>query len=388
MSRGRVLVVTLNEPFPFGQVNGRWCHALLKGLTEHGYDVQCLSVSSNEVWAHASSTMFEGTGVRLSFYPSHVAQEEKSWARRWRTFREPFSYPLTEALRRDLDGAILQGYDVLHLEQLWCGYLAAGRERTLTSVHHLERLDLAGVWRPSGRFLLAKWLARQAERRLLASLPHLRTTTPRLAAVAWRLNPRAAIYTVPIALDPSLFEFDEADRTSAPTIGFVGSMRWPPGYAAAQRLITRIFPRVRACCPDARLLLVGWNARQALARYIDTPGVEIIENVPEAKPYFFKLQVFTYPLPQGSGMMARVLEAMAYGIPVVTTTEGAAGLATTDGIQAYIADDDDLFAERTVQLLRDPALRQRFRQHARQLVEAYYAPGPTVGTLEKVYRTL
>jgi glycosyltransferase involved in cell wall biosynthesis len=388
MSRGRVLVVTLDEPFPFGQANGLWCHALLKGLTEHGYDVRCLSASSNAVWAHASSTMFEGTGVRLSFYPNHVAHGQKPWARQWGTFRQPFSYRLTEALRRDLDVAIRQGYDVLHLEQLWTGYLAAGRERTLTSIHHLEHLDLAGIWRPSGRFLFAKWLIRKAERRLLARLRHLRTTTAHLAAVAWRLNPRAAIYTVPIALDPSLFEFNEADRTSEPIIGLLGSMQWPAGYAAAQRLITRIFPLVRARCPNARLLLVGWDARHALARYVDTPGVEIIENVPEAKPYFYKLQVFAYPLPRGSGMMASMLEAMAYGIPVVTTSEGAEGLAATDGIHACIAEDDDLFAERAVQLLQDAALRQRLRRHARHLVEACYAPGPTVGALEKVYHTL
>jgi polysaccharide biosynthesis protein PslH len=388
MSRGRVLVVTLNEPFPFGQASGRWCHALLKGLAARGYDVRCLSASAHETWAHASSAMFKGTGVRLSFYPSHVAHQQNRWARRWRTFLQPFSYTLTETLRRDLDVAIRQGYDVLHLEQLWSGYLATGRERTLTSIHHLEHLDLAGIWRPSGRFLFAKWLMRRAERRLLTQLRHLRTTTPRLAAVAWRLNPRAAIYTVPIALDPSLCEFSEIDRTSEPIIGFLGSMQWPPGYAAAQRMITRIFPLVRARCPDARLLLVGWNARQALARYLGMPGIDIIENVPEARPYLLTLQVYTYPLAQGSGMMAKVLEAMAHGVPVVTTTEGAEGLTAMDGIHAFIADDDNLFAERTVQLLQDAALRQRLRRHARHLVETWYAPEPTVRTLEKVYHTL
>src|SRR5262245_15930363 len=388
MTRGRVIIVTLNEPFPFGQANGRWCHALLKGLAERGYDVRCLSASTHEAWARGASAMLQDTGVTVSFYPSCDAPMQNRWVRRWKTFRQPFSYVLTDALRRDLDAATSQGYDILHLEQLWSGYLADGRERTLTSIHHLERLDLAGVWRLSGSFLISKMLMRRAETALLARLHHLRTTTPRLAAVAWRLNPQAAIYTVPIALDPSLFEFSDTDRSSDPTIGFLGSMHWQPRYSAAQRLITQIFPQVRARCPDARLLIVGSNARQALARYINTPGVEIIEDVSHARSYFYKLQVFACPLTHGSGMMTKVLEAMAHGVPVVTTTQGAEGLAATDGIHAFIADDDDLFVERTVQLLQDAALRQRLRQHARQLIETSYAPGPTVATLEKVYHTL
>src|SRR6185312_16591519 len=178
-----------------------------------------------------------------------------------------------------------------------------------------------------------------------------------LKQVVTARNPRASVHVVPNALDPSLFEFCADDRTETPVFGFVGSINWNPGYLAAERLITRIFPKVRAKKPDATLLLVGWNADR-LKAHRGTAGIEILENVPDAKAAFFRLQVLAYPLPKGSGMMVKVLEAMAYGIPVVTTTEGIEGFTTENGTHALIADDDDVFAEHVVRLLEAAALER------------------------------
>ena len=386
MSTGRIIVVTPNEPFPFGQANGRWCHALLKGLVESGWSVRCLAVTQDPAWERGAREIFADSDVDFSFYPLSI-NGRSSLRRKWRSLKQPFSYPLSDTLRRDLDLEIRRGCDVLHLEQLWSGYLADQAPRSLTSIHHLESIDLGGVWRPSLRFLQSKLMMNIAERNLIDRLVHVRATTSRLARVVGGLNPRASIHVVPIALDPALFEFEAADRTSEPTIGFIGSMNWSPGFLSAKRLITRVFPRVRAQRPTARLLLVGWGAG-LLAQYRNVPGLEIVENAPDAKPYFFRLQVMAYPLPRGSGMMAKVLEAMAYGVPVVTTTEGIEGFSADHGTHALIADDDDVFAEHIVQLLDDAALRRSIRQHARALVEERYSPSATVRALENVYATL
>jgi glycosyltransferase involved in cell wall biosynthesis len=386
-SRGRIIVVMPNEPFPFGQANGRWCHALLKGLSDAGWSVRCFSVWSNPAWVQATRELFAGSRVEFSFYPLQMVNGPFALRKKWRSFRQPFSYPLSDALRRDVAMEMRKGYDILHLEQLWSGYLADGA-RALTSIHHLERLDLEGRWHPSLRFLRSKLLKTTAEKRLIGRLGDVRTTTDRLARAVSRLNPKASVHVVPIALDPALFDFSEDDRTEAPTIGFIGSMAWTPGYLAAERLITRIFPLVRARKPAARLLLVGWNAREALAPYVNEPGVEIVGNVPSTREYFFTLQALAYPLPKGSGMMAKVLEAMAYGVPVVTSTEGIEGFSAEHGTHALIADDDETFAGRILQVLDDGERRRALRRHARRLIEERYAPAPAAAALERVYATL
>jgi len=384
-------MVMLNEPYPFGNTNGRWGHALLKGLAGRGYDVRCLAVTTHEEWAKGAHDLFRSTGVRLTFYPYHRARaaRDTAWFRRkWRSVRQPFSYAFSDGLKRDLDAALGEGYDVLHLDVTWSGYLAAARERALTSVHNLQRLDLARVWHPSGRFLASKFLMGRTEKTLLARLRNIHTTTRRLAGAVSALNRAASVYVVPIALDASLYDFSQEDRTPEPVIGFLANMMWNPGYLAARRLITRIFSKVRARRPDARLLLAGWGARRSLRRYLDVPGVEIVENVPDARPYFTRLQVLAYPLPQGSGMMIKVLEAMAYGIPVVTTTEGIEGYAAEDGRHALIADDDERFAERVAQALDDADLRRRLRRNARRLAEEHHSPQSTAAAFERVYQCL
>jgi glycosyltransferase involved in cell wall biosynthesis len=387
-SKGRIVVVTPNEPYPFGQANGRWCHALLTGLTESGWQVRCLSVTAEPEWERGAREMFAGTTVKMSFYPLYSAANGGfSLRRKWRSFRQPYSYPLSDALRRDLAVELRKGYDVLHLEQLWSGYLANETPRTLTSVHHLEWLDLAGEWHPSLHFLQSKAMMTWAEKALIDRLTHIRATTDRLKQVVTARNPRASVHVVPNALDPSLFEFEAEDRSVEETFGFIASMNWSPGYLAAERLVTRVFPKVRARKPNAKLLLVGWNANR-LAAHGATPGVEILENVLDAKTQFLRMQVFAYPLPKGSGMMVKVLEAMAYGIPVVTTTEGIEGFRAEHGVHALIADDDDVIADHIVRLLSDAATRRSIRRQARALVEELYSPSATVATLERVYSTL
>jgi glycosyltransferase involved in cell wall biosynthesis len=384
-TKGRVVVVTPNEPYPFGQANGRWCHALLKGLDQAGWRVRCLSVSNNADWESGARRAFADSPVELKFYPLEQANGF-SWRKKWRSLREPFSYPLSDVLRRDVEAEQRNGCDVLHLEQLWSGYLADGADRVLTSVHHLELLDLEGEWHLSPRYLRSKLMMLHAEKQLLKRLHQIRATTERLADAVHRVNARTTTHVVPIALDPDLFRFEPDGCGEEPVIGFLANMTWHPGYVAAVRLLTQILPRVRKRRPETRVLLTGWGASR-LAEY-SGPGIEIVENVPVAEPYFRRLQVLAYPLPKGSGMMAKVLEAMAYGVPVVTTREGSEGFAIEDGVHGFVEDDDDAFAEKVIRLLADHDLRRAMRRNGRNLVERHYSPAPAVAQLERAYATL
>ena len=87
-------------------------------------------------------------------------------------------------------------------------------------------------------------------------------------------------------------------------------------------------------------------------------------------------------------MKVKVLEAMAYGIPVVTTGEGIEGIAAADGIHAAIVDEDDAFADRIVWLVEDQAARRQMRLAARRLVEEEYSPGPVLTEIERAYEEL
>jgi glycosyltransferase involved in cell wall biosynthesis len=152
------------------------------------------------------------------------------------------------------------------------------------------------------------------------------------------------------------------------------------------RALTRLWPAIKRQVPDARLLLVGWNARDALKAYIGEPDVVIEENVPDTQQYFEQTSVLLYAPDRCSGMKVKVLEAFAYGIPVVTTPDGVEGLPAIDGVHAGICDDDEGLVARTVNLLTNAVVRNRQRAAGRILLETHCGSSPTVDAIEFAYK--
>ena len=377
----------MSEPYPFGHVLGRWYYVLVKELSNRGYQVRCLSVSTNQQWAELALKAVEPFGVRLSIHPMSL---KRNWlARKWDTFRRPYSYALSNGLVADFVREIRAGYDVIHLEQLWAGYLAEDHPRSLVAVHHLSSLDLKGLnFAGNARFLFDRFLMRHSEEKLLRRLGAITTLSSRLAGSIQSINPTARVFVVPFGIDPSLYDLTAESRMSEPVIGFLANMRWMPGYLAARRLITIVLPLVKQLIPGTQVLIAGWDARKVLAEFVNCPAVTIVENVPAARPLFERLQVLAYPLPQGSGVKVKVLEAMAWGIPIVTTTAGVEGIQAIDGEHCFVTDEDEVFARRVADLLRDSELRRSFTQRARALVEEQHSPGPVIDRLEAVYKVL
>ena len=133
------------------------------------------------------------------------------------------------------------------------------------------------------------------------------------------MNPAAEVATVPVGIDPGLYPYIPDDRrTGEPVVSVIGNMGWYPTHSAAVRLLTRLWPEVKKRVPAARLQLVGWGARSALKDYLALPDVTVEENVPDTRPYFERTAVLLYAPGRGSGMKIKILEALGYGVPVVT----------------------------------------------------------------------
>lgn len=378
-----VILVTQQPPDPFGNPAGRSHFALLKGLAARGHQVQCFSACSPIENGERAARHALDAGARIGIYPHPPLGNAVT--RRLALVRQPFSSFISDDLRRGVDVACRRGYDVLHLEQLWTGYLGVGMPRALLSVHHLELLDLHGSGFRSFEFFKAKMLAYRGERRMLPRFGNIRLTTNRLTRVVREINANASLFTVPIALDPSLYAFATPNGSEG-TVGLIGGMTWEPGYNAAVRLINSVWPRVRRTRPAATLSVVGWQAPEQLARFAGVSGLTLSGYIPDAAAFFRCCTVLAYPLSRGSGMKVKILEAMAYGVPVVTTTEGIEGVDAENGLHAFVEDDDERFAERVVELLSDRDRRIRMTRAARALIEERYSHEATVSRILDAYR--
>jgi glycosyltransferase involved in cell wall biosynthesis len=150
-----------------------------------------------------------------------------------------------------------------------------------------------------------------------------------------------------------------------------------------------VLPRLRACCPRLRLLVVGKRPAPALRRLAQARQLTLTGEVPDARPYLAGATVYIVPMRIGGGVRLKLLEALSLAAPVVSTAMGAEGVAgLRAGEHCLLADDPAGFAEAVQRLIDDPALGQRLGASGRDLVRERYDWSAIVPRLEDIYQEL
>ena len=189
---------------------------------------------------------------------------------------------------------------------------------------------------------------------------------------------------VPMGVDLEYFQPNPTTQ-SAPLMLFTGTMNYFPNSDAAIYFCNEIFPRIRENYPKAQFYIVGNRPSDQVKRLETQEGVVVTGYVPDVRPYFEKASVFVAPLRAGSGIQTKNLEAMAMGVPVVTTSVGAMGLEADIGKELLVADTPADFAKQVIHLLDNEDSRELLAQTARTRVETNYSWEAIGERLKHVY---
>ncbi len=154
---------------------------------------------------------------------------------------------------------------------------------------------------------------------------------------------------------------------------FVGGFGHEPNVAAAVRLAERIMPRVWSEMPEAELQIVGGAAPDSITR-LASNRVHVLGWVADLDPLLASARVSAAPVDYGAGVKGKVTQALAAGLPVVTTQLGAEGTCAEAGVDLAVADDDDAFAAAIVRLFRDDAAWQRMSAAGQGLIRRTCSP--------------
>ena len=154
---------------------------------------------------------------------------------------------------------------------------------------------------------------------------------------------------------------------------FIGGFIHLPNEDGIVWFVERILPLIRQELAEVKLYIVGSHPTKKV-KSLASSDIIVTGYVPDVRPYFEKSRIFVSPLRYGAGLKGKIGHSMAHGLPVVTTTVGAEGFNFIDGQSALIADEEEEFAEKVVQLYRDRSLWETLSSNSRKLIEQNYTP--------------
>jgi polysaccharide biosynthesis protein PslH len=195
-------------------------------------------------------------------------------------------------------------------------------------------------------------------------------TSEREAAEVRQVAPETPAIGVPNGVDVDYFQPSE-EPVEPRTIVFNGTLDYRPNLDGAAFLVEQILPRLRERHPDVRVILVGRGSRADLGSFTG-PGVEVTGEVPDVRPYLARAAVVAVPIRTGSGTRLKVVEGLAMGKPMVSTTLGCEGVDVRHEEHLLIADTAEAFAESLARLLDDPDYGEALgRAGRRKMVDEY-----------------
>ena len=399
-------VVIVNEGLGYPPKGGNWLRTLnlmLPLARRHEITYFCRR-SKDEQATDVARAFYEANGIRMrvSGDPPTDNRGLSFYGRLAANLASPLPYSIAShrsaGVRRDIRRmANSEDIDLFQFEALgYADALLGTGARTIVTAHNIESL----IWERLGqneRHPLKRWFIQHQfakyeryERLALQGASRVVTVSRDDAA---RLKERFGVSDAAVVdngVDVNYFASSAAARHPDPKqILFLGSLDWRPNLDGIDVLLARVMPQVLAAEPEAHLSIVGRNPPPALIRRLRRePNVELHADVDDVRPYLARSAVMAVPLRIGGGSRLKILEALASGLPVVSTRIGCEGLIFEPGRDLSIVESEDQMGAAVVETLRNPGRAAEMVRRARAVIDSHYDWSRLADRLEQVWSDL
>jgi glycosyltransferase involved in cell wall biosynthesis len=291
-----------------------------------------------------------------------------------RSLRRPYLQALNSSTQL-AEFASARRWDTVQAVFVWTVDAARrGGAPVVLDAHDIETEILESLARVESRFLHRLrwgWEARKTarfERAALSSVAAVCATSSRDAEAFERWGARECV-VVENGVDTAAVE--HALPPNAPIVAYTGYLGYRPNEVAALELIDEVLPRLRTSVDRATVRVIGKDPGRAL-RERAGPSVRVTGTVPDVVAELRSARVIVLPLRAGSGTRLKVLEAMAAGVPVVSTPYGVSGLDLQPDTHVLLGTSATELADQAARVLKDDALARALSLEARRQMEARY----------------
>ncbi len=389
-NRPRILVLTSHFPYPLNAGGRVRQYHLLRRL-QKDFDITLLSFAGEPLAPHhydAVAPLVQR--VETVLRPAPATERIPS---RWRQLARSLgdlASPPPSLLLRSYDvpemharlRALLAGdqFDLVQVDFINMGwYLPASPRPPVIFVAH----DV--LYRKAQRFFhatsgvnrrlasLADWLkTRPFEEAVWRASDHLVAMSEFDALTIRRAAPGVPLTVIPNGVDTDHYRPSDGPKPADPELLYVGWMYNAPNLQGVTYFLDAIWPQIRRAVPNATFTVVGEGTQEALAGSAQ-PGVSLAGYVEDIQPLLARCAAFVVPLRAGSGTRLKILEAMASGCAIVSTSVGCEGIEAVDGQHLLVADQPGAFAHAAISLLQDQQRAASLGRRARALVEDSYS---------------
>ncbi len=378
----KILLLCKKFPYPLKDGESIAIHNLSQALTAQGCQVSILAMNTKKHF-------FQGSGVpkEMSHYHQVETVEIDNRIKPMAAFGNLFSsesYHISRFISAGFTAKLEQmlqhnSYDVVQLETLYLApYIPSIRKYSdaLVSMraHNVEH----EIWERISSHtsnIMKRWYLRHLTEKLkrfeLASL-HLYDLiipiTKRDLRRFQKMGCKAKAVVTPIGIS-STIQSQKPTNYKHPkkSISFIGSLDWMPNIEGLDWFIRKVWPGIQDVFPDMELHIAGRNTPQHLLD-LNIPNIFVHGEVPESVPFIDAHPLMIVPLLSGSGMRAKILEGMALGKIVLTTSIGLEGISATNKEEVIVANTPDQFIDSLKYIFKSPQRQKRIAAQAKAFV--------------------
>ena len=380
----RIFQICNKSPFPPKEGGSIAMNNITQGLLAKGHTVKILAFSTPKYFVDEKtfpSEYLERTGIETVFIDNSVKLTD--------AFLNLFSsesYHIKRFVSKEFENKIIsilqkETFDIIQLETLYISpYIETIRKYSDAKIvlrsHNIEYLIWERLASSSNNFFrkvylkhLAKTL-KQYEIKAINKFDGIAAITSKDAEQLKILGCRKPICDIPLGIDLNNYSMIPV-KMEVPSLFHIGSMNWMPNEEAVKWFLSQVWDEIHNEYPELKLYLAGRNMPDWLLE-MKMPHVEIVGEVEDALTFISSKQIMVVPLLSGSGMRVKIMEGMALGKIIISTTIGAEGIDYEDGKNILLADTPAEFAEKIRYCLKDINRAEQVGIQANKLIEEKY----------------